>query len=133
MSRFVYIFDDAVSELNEIKYLGGFMSGNSVVIVSAKRTPMGGFNGSLSSLKATQLGEVAISAACSELDVSHVDEVILGCVLPAGLGQSPARQASLGAGLPGINAVVMIMSTSRACSSNSFISAAINASLMTLA
>lgn len=76
------------------------MSGNSVVIVSAKRTPIGGFNGSLSSLKATQLGEVAISAACSELDVSHVDEVILGCVLPAGLGQSPARQASLGAGLP---------------------------------
>lgn len=76
------------------------MSNESVVIVAAKRTPMGGFNGNLSSLTATKLGEVAIKAACEEMDVSVIDEVIMGCVLPAGLGQSPARQASLGAGLP---------------------------------
>lgn len=76
------------------------MSNESVVIVAAKRTPMGGFNGSLSSLAATKLGEVAIKAACEGMDVSAIDEVIMGCVLPAGLGQSPARQASLGAGLP---------------------------------
>lgn len=76
------------------------MSNESVVIVAAKRTPMGGFNGNLSSLAATKLGEVAIKAACEEMDVSVIDEVIMGCVLPAGLGQSPTRQASLGAGLP---------------------------------
>ena len=76
------------------------MSNESVVIVAAKRTPMGGFNGNLSSLAATKLGEVAIKAACEEMDVSVIDEVIMGCVLPAGLGQSPARQASLGAELP---------------------------------
>lgn len=76
------------------------MSKDSVVIVAAKRTPMGGFNGNLSSLTATKLGEVAIKAACEGMDVSAIDEVIMGCVLPAGLGQSPARQASLGAGLP---------------------------------
>ena len=68
------------------------MSNESVVIVAAKRTPMGGFNGNLSSLAATKLGEVAIKAAC-EVDVSVIDESLWG-VLPAGLGQSPARQAS---------------------------------------
>jgi acetyl-CoA C-acetyltransferase len=61
---------------------------------------MGGFNGSLSGVSATHLGEVAIKSAVENLDVSAIDEVIMGCVLPAGLGQSPARQASLGAGLP---------------------------------
>lgn len=76
------------------------MSNESVVIVAAKRTPMGGFNGSLSGVSATHLGEVAIKSAVENLDVSEIDEVIMGCVLPAGLGQSPARQASLGAGLP---------------------------------
>ena len=76
------------------------MSNESVVIVAAKRTPMGGFNGSLSGVSATDLGEVAIKSAVENLDVSAIDEVIMGCVLPAGLGQSPARQASLGAGLP---------------------------------
>ncbi|BFT30611.1 acetyl-CoA C-acyltransferase [Alteromonas sp. D210916BOD_24] len=76
------------------------MNNESVVIVAAKRTPMGGFNGSLSAMTATQLGEVAIKAACEDVDVSVIDEVIMGCVLPAGLGQSPARQAALGAGLP---------------------------------
>ena len=76
------------------------MSNKSVVIVAAKRTPMGGFNGSLSDMSATDLGQVAIKAACEDFDVSNIDEVIMGCVLPAGLGQSPARQAALGAGLP---------------------------------
>jgi len=76
------------------------MSGESVVIVAAKRTPMGGFNGSLSPMAATDLGKVVIEAACENIDVAAVDEVIMGCVLPAGLGQSPARQASLAAGLP---------------------------------
>ncbi|MCW8090588.1 thiolase family protein [Alteromonas sp. ASW11-130] len=76
------------------------MNTDSVVIVAAKRTPMGSFNGGLSSVSATELGAVAIEAVIDGIDVSLVDEVIMGCVLPAGLGQSPARQASLKAGLP---------------------------------
>ncbi|MCU7553928.1 thiolase family protein [Alteromonas sp. ASW11-19] len=76
------------------------MSNEAVVIVAAKRTPMGGFNGSLAGVPATELGAVAIQAACDNFDVSQVDEVVMGCVLPAGLGQSPARQASLKAELP---------------------------------
>lgn len=76
------------------------MSDKTVVIVAAKRTPMGGFNGSLAPVSATDLGNVAIKAVCESMDVSQIDEVVMGCVLPAGLGQSPARQASLGAGLP---------------------------------
>jgi acetyl-CoA C-acetyltransferase len=79
---------------------GWIMSDKTVVIVAAKRTPMGGFNGSLAPVSATDLGNVAIKAACESMDVSQIDEVVMGCVLPAGLGQSPARQASLGAGLP---------------------------------
>jgi len=73
-----------------------------VVIVSAARTPMGGFQGDLASLKAPQLGSVAIAAALERagLSAGQVEEVIMGCVLPAGLGQAPARQAALGAGLP---------------------------------
>lgn len=76
------------------------MSKESVVIVAAKRTAMGGFMGTLSALTATELGANAIKAAIGEVNPDCVDEVIMGCVLPAGLGQSPARQASLGAGLP---------------------------------
>jgi len=76
------------------------MSDKTVVIVAAKRTPMGGFNGSLAPVSAIDLGNVAIKAACESMDISQIDEVVMGCVLPAGLGQSPARQASLGAGLP---------------------------------
>ena len=60
------------------------MSNESVVIVAAKRTPMGGFNGSLSGVSATHLGEVAIKSAVENLDVSAIDEVIMGCVLLAG-------------------------------------------------
>ncbi|MBE1298953.1 MAG: acetyl-CoA C-acyltransferase [Alteromonadaceae bacterium] len=78
------------------------MSSENIVIVSAKRTPMGAFMGSLSAVSATDLGANAIASAVAtaEIDAEHIDEVIMGCVLPAGLGQSPARQASLGAGLP---------------------------------
>jgi acetyl-CoA C-acetyltransferase len=61
---------------------------------------MGGFIGSLSALTGTELGAEAIKAATSAIDSDHIDEVIMGCVLPAGLGQSPARQAAIGAGLP---------------------------------
>lgn len=73
-----------------------------VVIVSAARTPMGGFQGELAALTAPQLGAEAIRAALARagLNPEHVQEVIMGCVLPAGLGQAPARQAALGAGLP---------------------------------
>ena len=72
-----------------------------IVIVSAVRTPMGGLQGELSSLSAVQLGSAAIGAAIERAGVeSHsVDQVLFGCVLPAGLGQAPARQAALGAGL----------------------------------
>jgi len=81
------------------------MSNESVVIVAAKRTPMGGFMGALSPLTGTDLGAQAIKAAVAGVDGQLladglIDEVIMGCVLPAGLGQSPARQASLEAGLP---------------------------------
>ena len=73
-----------------------------VVIVSATRTPMGGFMGDFASMSCVQLGSVAIRAAVERggLKSEQVDEVIMGCVLPAGQGQAPARQASLGAGLP---------------------------------
>ena len=69
---------------------------------SAKRTPMGGFMGGLSTLSACELGASAITAALEEAgqDKPVIDEVIMGCVLPAGLGQAPARQASIKAGLP---------------------------------
>ena len=73
-----------------------------IVIVSAARTPMGGFQGDFASMSCAQLGSVAIKAAVERagLKPEQVDEVIMGCVLPAGQGQAPARQASLGAGLP---------------------------------
>jgi acetyl-CoA C-acetyltransferase len=73
----------------------------AVVIAGAARTPMGGFQGTLSGATAPQLGAAAIRAAVAQAGVSgrDVDEVLMGCVLPAGLGQAPARQAALGAGL----------------------------------
>ncbi|MCU7995085.1 acetyl-CoA C-acyltransferase [Shewanella glacialipiscicola] len=73
-----------------------------IVIVAAKRTPMGGFQGSLSSVASPILAATAIKGllADTQLAGEHVDEVLMGCVLPAGLGQAPARQATLGAGLP---------------------------------
>jgi acetyl-CoA C-acetyltransferase len=78
------------------------MKSDPVVILSARRTPVGAFQGALTPLTAPQLGAAAIKAALSDSGVkpSEVDEVIMGCVLSAGLGQAPARQAALGAGLP---------------------------------
>ena len=78
------------------------MNNDPVVIASYARTPMGGFQGALGSVKATDLGAVAISAALQRARVPAelVERVYMGCVLPAGLGQAPARQAALGAGLP---------------------------------
>jgi acetyl-CoA C-acetyltransferase len=74
----------------------------SLVIAAVRRTPIGAFQGALSSVKATELGAVAARAALADarLAPEAIDEVIFGCVLPAGLGQAPARQAALGAGIP---------------------------------
>jgi acetyl-CoA C-acetyltransferase len=78
------------------------MAQDPIVIVSAARTPMGGFQGELKSFTAPELGAAAIRAAVerAKLKPEDVQEVLMGCVLPAGQGQAPARQASLGAGLP---------------------------------
>jgi len=72
-----------------------------IVIVGAKRTPMGGFQGDLTPVNAPDMGAIAIKAALEEagIEFSDVDQGIMGCVLPAGQGQAPARQAILGAGL----------------------------------
>jgi acetyl-CoA C-acetyltransferase len=78
------------------------MSASDVVIVSAKRTPIGAFLGALTPLTAVQLGSAAIKAAIdsSGLAAGDLQEVLMGCVLPANLGQAPARQAALGGGVP---------------------------------
>jgi acetyl-CoA C-acetyltransferase len=78
------------------------MSPDPVVILSARRTPVGAFQGVFAGVTAPQLGAAAIKAAIadSRLAAQEIDEVIMGCVLTAGLGQAPARQAALGAGLP---------------------------------
>ena len=78
------------------------MNSDPIVIVSAARTPMGGFQGELKGFAAPELGAAAIRAAVERARIKpeEVQEVIMGCVLPAGQGQAPARQASLGAGLP---------------------------------
>ncbi len=75
---------------------------DDIVIVSAARTPVGSFNGSLSSLPAHELGKVAISAALARagVEAAKVSEVIMGQILTAGEGQNPARQASIAAGIP---------------------------------
>ena len=77
-------------------------SSDPVVIVSAARTPIGGFQGAFASVPAPELGAVAVKAAVERAGVQpdEVSEVLMGCVLPAGMGQAPARQASRGAGLP---------------------------------
>ncbi|MBV9362099.1 MAG: acetyl-CoA C-acetyltransferase, partial [Betaproteobacteria bacterium] len=78
------------------------MQSDPIVIVSAARTPMGAFQGELKGFAAPELGAAAIRAAVerAKIGADEVGEVIMGCVLPAGQGQAPARQASLGAGLP---------------------------------
>lgn len=75
---------------------------SDVVIAGAVRTPIGKFQGSLSCLRAPDLGAVVLREALSRCDLegARVDEVIMGCVLPAGLGQNPARQAAIAGGIP---------------------------------
>ncbi len=78
------------------------MSTDSVVILAARRTPVGAFQGVFAGVSGPQLGAAAIKAALadSKIPAAEVDEVLMGCVLSAGLGQAPARQAALGAGIP---------------------------------
>jgi acetyl-CoA C-acetyltransferase len=78
------------------------MSNHDLVIVAAQRTPIGGFQGVLAALSGPQLGSAAIAAAVKAAGIkpSDVQEVLMGCVLPAGVGQAPARQASVNAGIP---------------------------------
>ena len=78
------------------------MSADPVVIVAAKRTPIGSFQGVLSPASAPELGAAAIAGAItySGIDPDAIDQVLMGCVLPAGLGQAPARQSAIGAGIP---------------------------------
>lgn len=73
-----------------------------VLIISGARTPVGSFNGTLSSLKAPELGAIAIKESVKRANIKpeNVSEVIMGCVLQGGIGQAPARQASIGAGIP---------------------------------
>jgi acetyl-CoA C-acetyltransferase len=75
---------------------------NEVVIISAVRTPVGKFQGSLKGFKATDLGALVVRESVKRAGIKpeDVDEVIMGCVIQAGLGQNPARQAALGGGLP---------------------------------
>ena len=74
----------------------------AAVIVSAVRTPLGSFNGVFANMPATKLGSIVIADALKRAGISgdQVDDVYMGCVLPAGLGQAPARQAAIGAGIP---------------------------------
>src|SRR5210317_238825 len=78
------------------------MTSEPVVIVAAKRTPIGAFQGVLSAATAPDLGAAAIAGAIADcaIDAGNVDQVLMGCVLPAGLGQAPARQAAINAGIP---------------------------------
>lgn len=77
-------------------------SKDPIVIVGSARTPMGSFQGDLAAMSATELGSMSIKAALERASISgdDIDEVIMGCVLPAGLGQAPARQAAMGGGIP---------------------------------
>src|SRR5258707_12668577 len=80
------------------------------VIISAVRTPVGKFLGALKSLRATELGAIAVCEAVKRAGVSpeDVDEVIMGCVIQAGLGQNPVRQAALHGGLPNTVSAVTV-------------------------
>jgi acetyl-CoA C-acetyltransferase len=92
------------------------MSNDSVVIVNGARTPMGGLQGCLSTVPATELGSTAIRAAVerSGVPAHDIDEVFMGCVLPAGLKQCPARQAAIGADIPKSTGAVTV---NKACGS----------------
>ncbi|MGH7596037.1 MAG: acetyl-CoA C-acyltransferase, partial [bacterium] len=87
-----------------------------VIIAGACRTPIGAFQGALASLPAPELGAIAVKEAVRRagIDPKKVDEVIMGCVLPAGVGQAPARQAAIKAGLP---VEVTCMTINKVCGS----------------
>ena len=78
------------------------MSNDPIVIVAARRSPLGAFQGVLSPMAATDISAAVTAASIADagIDAADIDEVLLGCVLPAGLGQAPARQAALSAGIP---------------------------------
>ncbi|MEH6593733.1 MAG: acetyl-CoA C-acetyltransferase, partial [Halioglobus sp.] len=86
------------------------MSNDSVVIIDGARTPMGGLQGCLAAATAPELAATAIAGtlARSGVDAADVDEVFMGCVLPAGLKQGPARQAAIGAGIPNSTGAVTL-------------------------
>ena len=92
------------------------MSSDSVVIIDGARTPMGGLQGALSLVPAPELASTAISATIERagVDAGAIDEVYMGCVLPAGLKQCPARQAAIGAGIPSAAGAVTV---NKACGS----------------
>ncbi|TFI56422.1 acetyl-CoA C-acyltransferase [Sphingomonas parva] len=110
------------------------MSTDPIVILSYARTPMGSFQGALAGASATELGAAAVGAAVERASVAHeaIEKIYMGCVLPAGLGQAPARQAALKAGLPnhieattvnkmcgsGMQAAIMAADTIAACSAD---------------
>jgi acetyl-CoA C-acetyltransferase len=89
---------------------------NEIVIIAGARTPIGSFNGALSNFTAPQLGSLAIKEVVhrTQIEPASIDEVIMGCVLQGGLGQAPARQAALGAGLPDS---VSCLTVNKVCSS----------------
>ena len=86
------------------------MNKEQVVITGMARTPMGSFQGSLSSEKAPDLGSIAIKGAIERANIKpeDIDDVVMGCVLPAGMGQAPARQAAIGAGIPNTSGATTI-------------------------
>lgn len=92
------------------------MNNDSVVIIDGARTPMGGLQGSLSAVAAPELASTAVAAAVerSGIEAGAIDEVFMGCVLPAGLKQCPARQAAIGAGIPNSAGAVTV---NKACGS----------------
>ena len=89
---------------------------SKVIIAAAKRTPIGSFQGQFSEVPADDLGAAAIAGAVEQagIDVNEIDDVIMGCVLPAGVGQAPARLASRKAGIP-VSAGALTVN--KACSS----------------
>jgi hypothetical protein len=88
----------------------GMATPDPVVIIGAARTSIGAFQGDLKELSAPELGAITIRASMerARIPLDSVDEALFGCVLPAGLGQAPARQAALGAGLPASTGAVTI-------------------------
>ena len=93
-----------------------FSAADPIVILSTARTPMGGMQGALADVSATDLGATAVRAAVERAGVNgaDIDRIYMGCVLPAGLGQAPARQAAIKAGLP---ASVQATTVNKVCGS----------------